>query len=80
LGKIAGCRVLDGVILRNAKIRVLRNGEELFDGSISSLKHEQEDVREIRQGFECGISLKGYQDFNKGDVLEAYRMTEVAVV
>jgi len=80
LGNIAGCRVLDGVILRNANVRVLRSGEEIFDGSISSLKHEQEDVREIRQGFECGISLKGYQDFNKGDVLEAYRMTEVAVV
>ncbi len=80
LGKIAGCRVLDGVILRNANIRVLRGGEEEYDGTISSLRHEQEDVREIRQGFECGISLKGFQNYREGDVLESYRMTEVAVV
>jgi len=79
LGKIAGCRVLDGVIPRNANVRVLRGGEEEYDGTISSLRHEQEDAREIRQGFECGISLKGFQGYKEGDVLEAYRMTEVAV-
>lgn len=80
MGKIAGCRVREGTISRNAKVRVLRGGEELFDGNISSLKHEQEDAREIREGFECGIGLKGFQDFEKGDVLEAYKMTEVAII
>ncbi|MBN1265098.1 MAG: translation initiation factor IF-2 [Anaerolineales bacterium] len=79
-GKIAGCRVLDGVIPRNASVRVLRAGEEHFDGSISSLKHEHEDAREIRQGFECGIGLKGFQNYKEGDILEAYKMIEVAVV
>jgi len=78
LGRIAGCRVLDGVLLRNANVRLLRAGDEVFDGTIASLRHETEDVREIRQGFECGIALKGFQNYQEGDILEAYRMTEVA--
>lgn len=72
VGSIAGCRVISGEIRRNARIRLLRNGETLFDGEISSLKHEKDDVREVRQGFECGISLKGYNDIQEGDTLENY--------
>ena len=72
VGTIAGCRVLSGELRRNARVRLVRDGEILFDGEISSLKHEKEDVREVRQGFECGVSLKGYNDINEGDLLENY--------
>ena len=72
VGTIAGCRVLQGEVRRNTRIRVIRNGEKIFDGEISSLKHEKDDVKEVRQGFECGISLKGYNDLSEGDILESY--------
>ena len=72
VGTIAGCRVLTGELRRNARIRLVRNGETLFEGEISSLKHEKDDVREVRQGFECGVSLKGYNEINEGDLLENF--------
>jgi translation initiation factor IF-2 len=72
VGTIAGCRVLQGEVRRNTRIRVMRNGTKVFDGEVSSLKHEKDDVKEVRQGFECGISLKGFNDLLEGDILEAY--------
>jgi translation initiation factor IF-2 len=72
VGTIAGCRVLQGEVRRNTRIRVMRNGTKVFDGEVSSLKHEKDDVKEVRQGFECGISLKGFNDLEEGDILEAY--------
>jgi translation initiation factor IF-2 len=72
VGTIAGCRVLSGELRRNTRVRLIRNGNQLFDGEISSLKHEKDDVKEVRQGFECGVSLKGYNDINEGDILESY--------
>lgn len=72
----AGCRVVDGEIRRNAKIRVLRGNEVLFDGEIGSLKRGKDDVREVREGFECGIALKKFHDFKEGDVLECYIVEE----
>ncbi len=72
VGTIAGCRVLQGEVRRNTRIRVMRNGTKVFDGEVSSLKHEKDDVKEVRQGFECGISLKGFNDLLEGDLLEAY--------
>lgn len=72
VGTIAGCRVIQGEVRRNTRVRLLRNGNEIFDGEIASLKHEKDDVKEVRQGFECGISLKGYNDINEGDILESY--------
>lgn len=72
VGNIAGCFVREGEIRRNAKMRVLRNSEMLFEGSISSLKHEKDDVREVREGFECGIGLRGFNEFEEGDRLECY--------
>jgi len=77
-GKIAGCYVLDGEIRRNARIRVLRDGEMVHEASISSLRHLQDDVREIRHGFECGISLKNFDDWEEGDRLECYFVEKVA--
>ncbi|GAP21217.1 translation initiation factor IF-2 [Leptolinea tardivitalis] len=74
LGNIAGCRVTQNEIRRNGKIRVIRNGEKVFEGDISSLKHEKDDVKEVRQGFDCGISLKGFESFAKGDILECFTL------
>jgi len=78
VGTIAGCRVLQGEVRRNTRIRLMRNGSKIFDGEISSLKHEKDDVKEVRQGFECGISLKGYNDINEGDILESYVIEKTA--
>ena len=79
IGNIAGCRVTDGEIRRNARMRVLRAGEVMHEGSISSLKHLQEDVREVRAGFECGIGLKGFDNILVGDRLECFTVERVAV-
>jgi translation initiation factor IF-2 len=79
IGKIAGCRVLNGEIRRNGRMHVLRDKEEIYDGVISSLKREKDDVREVREGFECGIGLKGFDTFKEGDLLECYTEEKVAV-
>ena len=72
VGNIAGCKVLQGEFRRNAKVRLLRNGEKFYDGELSSLKHEKEDVRDVRQGFECGMAFKGTHDIEDGDIVECY--------
>lgn len=77
LGKIAGCRVTSGEIRRNGKIRVIRNGQTLHEGEVSSLKHEKDDVKEVRTGFDCGISLKNFSEFQQGDTLVCYTIEKV---
>jgi translation initiation factor IF-2 len=77
IGNIAGCRVIDGEVRRNARVRILRAGELLYEGDITSLKHMQEDVREVRQGFECGIGIKGFNDIIVGDIIECYIIEKV---
>ena len=72
----AGCRVIDGEIRRNAKIRVIRNDHVIFDGEIGSLKRSKDDVREVREGFECGVALKHFHEFEVGDLLECYVIEE----
>jgi translation initiation factor IF-2 len=72
VGKIAGCRVTEGEIRRNAKVRMYRGEDLVYQGEISSLKHEKEDVREVRTGFECGINLKNFHDIEVGDVIECF--------
>ena len=79
IGKAAGCRVIQGELRRNAKARVLRNEESVFEGEFASLKHHQEDVREVREGFECGLGIKGYNGFEEGDIIECYIIEEVEV-
>ncbi len=74
VGSIAGCRVVQGEVRRNARVRLMRSGEKVFEGEIASLKHEREDVREVRQGFECGISFKGFNDFQEGDIIESFTL------
>jgi len=77
VGVIAGCYVLDGEIRRNSHIRVLRKGESLHEGPVSSLKHLQEDEQRVRTGFECGIGVKGFDEFEIGDILEAFTIEMV---
>lgn len=72
VGNIAGCKVVQGEIRRNGRIRVMRGGQLLHDGEIASLKIQRDDVREVRQGFECGISLKNFSDVAVGDDLVCY--------
>ncbi|MEF8698976.1 MAG: translation initiation factor IF-2 [Candidatus Accumulibacter sp. UW20] len=78
IGTIAGCYVLEGVIKRSSRARLLRNHIVVWDGEIESLKRFKEDVREVRSGFECGLSLKNFSAYEEGDQLEAYDVTEVA--
>jgi len=78
VGTIAGCRVTDGTIPRNARVHVIRDGLVVYDGKIGSLKHFQDDVREARSGQECGLHIDGYDDVKIGDRLEAYEVVSVA--
>jgi translation initiation factor IF-2 len=71
-GKIAGCRVREGELRRNAKVRLYRGDDVLYEGDVASLKHEKEDVREVRTGFECGVGLKNFSNIEVGDRLECY--------
>ena len=74
--KIAGVYVTDGRVLRNASARVLRNGQVVYDGQITSLRHFKDDVREMAAGYECGVGLIGFNDFQEEDVLEIHRLQE----
>jgi translation initiation factor IF-2 len=77
LGVIAGCYVTSGVIRRNARIRVVREGTVVYETTIASLRRFKDDVREVQEGFECGILLEGFNDVKEGDVLEAFETREV---
>ena len=76
-GTIAGCRVLNGTIDRNNRVNVIRDQKIINDYEIASLKREKDDVKEVRDGMECGIRLAGFNDIKEGDLLEAYRVKEV---
>jgi len=77
IGRVAGCYVVKGELRRNAKVRLLRGDEVIYDGDVSSLKHIQDDVTEVRTGFECGITFKKFNDFDEGDIIESYIVEEV---
>lgn len=77
VGTIAGCYVTDGKITRNSKVRLLRDNVVVHDGSISSLKRFKDDVKEVLQGYECGVTLENYNDIKEGDVIESYEMREI---
>ncbi len=78
VGTVAGSFVRAGVIPRTARVRVIRNGVEVYDGVLASLKRFKDDVREVREGFECGIGIENFNDLKVGDLIEAYRIEEVA--
>lgn len=78
VGAVAGCMVLDGFVKRNSLVRVLRANVVIFSGELDSLKRFKDDVKEVKQGFECGLSIKNFNDVQEGDQLEVYEITEVA--
>jgi translation initiation factor IF-2 len=78
MGVIAGCSVRSGVINRQGRVRVIRDGVEIYDGAIASLRRFKDDVKEVREGFECGIGVENFNDIKVGDVLECYRKEQVA--
>jgi translation initiation factor IF-2 len=78
IGVIAGSYVTNGVIRRNAQVRLVRDGTVVHEGTLASLKRFKDDVREVQAGFECGIQLEGFNDVKEGDVLEFYETREIA--
>ena len=79
-GTIAGCYVLDGVLKRDAQVRVVRDGAVIYTGKLSSLKRFKDDASEVRAGFECGVGVANFNDVKVGDVLECFNMQKVALV
>ena len=77
IGTIAGCYVQSGKIVRGAKIRIVRDGIVIIEGSLSSLKRFKDDVREVATNYECGMSIEGYSDIKEGDIIEAFQMVEI---
>jgi translation initiation factor IF-2 len=78
VGSVAGCYVLDGLVRRGSQVRLLRDNVVLWTGELDSLKRFKDDVREVKAGFECGLSLKNYNDIQEGDQLEVFEIQEVA--
>ncbi|MDA8259311.1 MAG: translation initiation factor IF-2 [Betaproteobacteria bacterium] len=78
IGAVAGCMVLSGVVRRNASVRLLRNNTVVHTGELDSLKRFKDDVREVKEGFECGLGLKNFNDINEGDQLEVFEVQEIA--
>jgi translation initiation factor IF-2 len=78
VGNVAGCMVLEGLVRRGARVRLLRDSVVLFTGELDSLKRFKDDVREVKEGFECGLSVKNYDDIKEGDQLEVFEIKEVA--
>ena len=78
VGTVAGCYVSDGVIQRNLRVHLVRDQVQIYSGRIGSLKRFKDDVREVREGYECGISIEGYNDIKEGDLIESYRIEEIA--
>lgn len=77
VGTVAGCHVVDGKISRTLPIRLIRNGEVIYEGKLSSLKRFKDDVREVLQGFDCGLTIDGYNDIKNGDIIESLERVEI---
>ncbi len=78
IGAIAGCRVIEGTVSKNAKVKVTRDDKTIYDGDILSLKREKNEANEVKSGTECGISIKEFNDFEVGDLIEAFSIEEIA--
>jgi translation initiation factor IF-2 len=77
VGTVAGCMVIDGVIKRANNIRVIRDGIVVYSGEMGQLKRFKDDVQEVKSGYECGLSIKGFNDLEEGDVVESYEVREI---
>ena len=80
VGKVGGCRVTEGTVKRGAKVRLLRDNVVIHNGALSQLKRFKDDVREVAQGFECGMAFENYHDIQVGDQIECFEIEEVAGV
>jgi translation initiation factor IF-2 len=78
IGNIAGCMVLEGTVRRNAQVRLLRDNVVLWTGELDTLKRFKDDAKEVKEGFECGLTLKGYDAIQEGDQLEVFEIQEIA--
>ena len=78
VGAIAGCMVLSGQVKRGSQVRLLRNNVVVFTGELDSLKRFKDDVKEVKEGYECGISLKNFNEIEEGDQLEVFEIQEIA--
>ena len=78
IGTVAGCFIVDGKVMRGTSVRLTRQGVVIYDGKLNSLKRFKDDVREVQNGYECGLGLENYNDIKVGDELECYRVVEVA--
>jgi translation initiation factor IF-2 len=78
VGKVAGCRITEGVVKRGSKVRLLRDNVVIHEGGLSQLKRFKDDVREVQEGYECGMALENYHDIQAGDVIECFEMEEIA--
>ena len=76
VGNIAGSYVLDGVMERGCKVRISREGEQIFEGDLASLKRFKDDAKEVAEGYECGITLQKFSDVKEGDVFECFKLEE----
>jgi translation initiation factor IF-2 len=79
VGKIAGCMVTEGVIKRGAKVRLLRDDTVIYTGDLEQLKRIKDDVREVKESFECGVKLAKFDDIKEGDIVECFEMEQTAV-
>ena len=77
VGLIAGCHVTDGTVKNNEKARIIRDGVVVYNGSINTLQHEKDQVKEVKKGMDCGITLENCQDYKEGDVIEIYELVEI---
>ena len=78
VGKIAGCEVTEGIVRRGARLRLVRDNTVVHEGAIGSLRRHKDEVREVRQGLECGVGIENYQDIKPGDRIEAFIVAQVA--
>src|SRR5207302_7086381 len=78
VGKVAGCMVTDGVVRRGAKVRLLRDNVVIHEGALKTLKRFKDEVREVRDGYECGMAFENYENIQVGDVIECFEVEEVA--
>jgi len=78
VGKVAGCKVTEGIVKRGAKVRLLRDNVVIFEGSLKTLKRMKDEVKEVREGYECGMALENYDNIQEGDIIECFEVEEIA--
>ena len=77
VGPVAGCYIIEGEINRDDKVRIVRDGTVIFEGNLASLRRFKDDVKSVKQGYECGIGIEKFQDIKVGDTIEGYKVKEV---